>query len=410
MRRSASIIRSPRKFEEKNMQATTFEINDGLLKIFPHGNIDTATAPQIEKEIETIKEENPHERTVLDLGDVSYVSSSGLRVVLRLKKAEPDFSVTEVSSEVYEIFEMTGFTEMMTVEKAMRRLSVDGCQVIGQGAKGIVYRWSPDIIVKVYKNKEDIKAVSKERELARKAFILGVPTAIPYDIVRVGDSYGSVFELLAAKSLSETITGDPENLEKYVGIYADLLRQIHSVEVDESIPDIRSKGAQWLDEAGPALTEDEKTKIRVLLDGIGESNTLLHCDYHTNNIMMQGGEAILIDMDTLSRGNPIYEIANIYTAYVAFGEEDPDMVEKFMGLPFETCKKIWELFLPAYFAGKDSSYINKAADAAMLLAYLRVIRHNVRRGNDKTEKGRAVIENAHGRLSDLLGRVESLSI
>lgn len=48
---------------------------------------------------------------------------------------------------------MTGFTEMLPVEKAFREISVDGCEVIGQGANGAVYRINPEIIIKVYNNK-----------------------------------------------------------------------------------------------------------------------------------------------------------------------------------------------------------------------------------------------------------------
>ena len=179
------------------------------------GRIDSGYAAEIEKDLLSAVEEAGDPRIVLDAKDLSYISSAGLRVILRLKKAYPDMSVVNVSSEVYEIFEMTGFTEMMTVERAYRMISVEGCEVIGEGYNGRVYRIGQDSVVKVYKraDADTLAAIRHEREVARLALILGVPTAISYDVVRVGDSYGSVFELLDAHSFAAILAEEPERLD-----------------------------------------------------------------------------------------------------------------------------------------------------------------------------------------------------
>ena len=91
-------------------------------------------------------------RPARGMTDAAGGASAGLRVILRLRKQEPELAIVNVSPEVYEIFEMTGFTEMMPVSRAYRRVSVDGCEVIGQGANGKVYRLDPETIIKVYLN------------------------------------------------------------------------------------------------------------------------------------------------------------------------------------------------------------------------------------------------------------------
>ena len=119
-------------------------------------------------------------------------------------------AIVNASPEVYEIFEMTGFTEMMPVSRAYRRVSVDGCEVIGQGANGKVYRLDPETIIKVYLNPNSLPDIHWERELARKAFVLGIPTAIPYDVVKVGGRIRAPsFELLNAKSFGSLIAAAP---------------------------------------------------------------------------------------------------------------------------------------------------------------------------------------------------------
>ncbi len=117
---------------------------------------------------------------VLEAAELDYISSAGLRMVLRLKKTYPELRIVNVSSEVYEILEMTGFTEMMTVEKAYRSISVEGCEVIGRGANGVIYRIDQDNVVKVYDNDDALEDIRHEREVAKLAMILGVPTAISY--------------------------------------------------------------------------------------------------------------------------------------------------------------------------------------------------------------------------------------
>src|SRR5574344_746926 len=126
---------------------------------------------------------------------------------------------------------MTRFSELIHVEKAYRVISIEGCEIIGQGANGKVYRLDPDTIIKVYLNPDSLPDIHRERELARRAFVLGIPTAIPYDVVKVGDGYGSVFELLNAKSFAKLIKAEPENLHKYVEMYIDLMKKIHSTTV-----------------------------------------------------------------------------------------------------------------------------------------------------------------------------------
>ena len=74
---------------------------------------------------------------------------------------------------------------------------------------------------------------------AKNAFISGVPTAIPYDIVRVGECYGTVYEMLDAKDLVSVIAEDKEHLDDYINGFAKTIKKMHTVEVDsEKFTDI----------------------------------------------------------------------------------------------------------------------------------------------------------------------------
>ena len=206
------------------------------------GRVDSGNAQSVESDILAQLAGCGNVGVVIDASKLEYISSAGLRVILRLKKSYHDLKIINVSSEIYDIFEMTGFTEMITVEKAYRVVSVEGCEVIGEGANGKVYRIDGDNVVKTYKNADALAEIQHEREVARLALILGVPTAISYDIVRVGDSYGSVFELLSASSFAKILAKQPERFDWCVNEYVKMLKKIHGIEVPEGkLPHIKNK-------------------------------------------------------------------------------------------------------------------------------------------------------------------------
>lgn len=385
-----------------------FKNVDGLLTIFLAGRIDSHNADQTGVEIDKIIAENTAESVVFDAENLEYISSAGLRVVLRIRKARPELKIINVSSEVYEIFEMTGFTEMMTIEKAYRRVSVDGCEVIGQGANGKVYRLDPDTIIKVYLNPDSLSDIHRERELARTAFVAGIPTAIPYDVVKVGEGYGSVFELLSAKSFAKLIAAEPDNLDKYVALYVDLLKKIHSTIINSgNIPNQKEVTLDWVKFLKEYLPQSTYDKLYKLVDAIPESKYLMHGDYHIKNVMMQGDEVLLIDMDTLCLGNPVFEFASIFLAYVGFSELDHDNVIKFLGIPFEVSGQIWKKTLEMYFDTTDEATLDDIANKAKIIGYTRLMRRTIRRDPD-SEIGKKTIELAKNNIIELVEKVDSL--
>ena len=310
----------------------TYRTDKNILYIAIEGRIDASNATQAEEMIFDIRRENDGKHTVIDADRLEYISSAGLRVILRVRKEEPKLAIINVAPEVYDVFDMTGFTDMITVEKAYKRMSLEGCEFIAKGANGAVYRYDDETILKTYYSKDALPEIQQERENARKAFVLGINTAIPYGIVRVGDGYGTVTELLNAVNVTKLICDDPENIEKPVGYYVELLKSIHSVEADEGdFPDMREIALDWAEFVSNHIPKEQGDKLRSLIEAIPKQYTLLHGDYHTNNIMIQNGEPLLIDLDTLCVGHPIFELGSMFNAFVGFSELDHNVIKSFMG-------------------------------------------------------------------------------
>lgn len=391
------------------MSTINFKNDDGILTIYLAGHIDSNNAGEIEAEITKIVDENKPSNIIIDAANLEYISSAGLRIVLRLKKNYPDIKVIELSSEVYEIFEITGFSEMMDIQKAYRKISVEGCEVIGQGANGKVYRIDQDTIVKEYFNADALPDIKRERELARTALILGIPTAIPYDVVKVGNGYGSVFELLNAKSFAKIIISEPEKLDDVVKMSVELLKKIHSTYVKPGLmPRMKDVAVNWVEFLKDYLDADKYDKFIRMVKEVPETDTMLHGDYHIKNVMLQDGEVLLIDMDTLCVGHPIFEFASIFNAYQGYSELDHLNIEKFLGISFEQGKQFWDKTVDLYFDDKTKEEKEDIKKMAMIIGYARNMRRTIRRNGFDTDGGKALIEHCKNRINELLDEVDRL--
>lgn len=92
-------------------------LENGAAVISPEGRLDTVTAPEMES---AIKELLPGLKSLtLDLSGLEYISSAGLRVLLSAQKvmnSQGEMKVTNVNETIAEIFEVTGFSDILTIE------------------------------------------------------------------------------------------------------------------------------------------------------------------------------------------------------------------------------------------------------------------------------------------------------
>ena len=386
-----------------------FNVSDRLT-ITLKGRIDTSNAASVEADIMKILADNPNLPVTVDCAALEYISSAGLRVIMKTKKAVRDTCLINVAPPVYEIFETTGFTELMDIRKAMRIISVEGCDIIGKGAKGTVYRIDKETIVKTFKDGSDISDIERERKLARTAFVLGIPTAISYDVVKIqGGGYGSVYELLDASNLADELASGRKTMDEVVKLEVELLKTIHSTEVNpDQIPPFTEKAMKWLEYDKDHLPADKYEKLCSLVQSIPDDNHLIHGDFHMKNIMYQNGECLLIDMDSLSHGNTVYELVTIWCSYVGLGEIDNTIVENFLGIPYQDAVKIWKMTVASFFETDDQAKIKEIEDKVRILGYARIIRRCVRKNRIANETGKKEYENAVSNICSLLDHVDSL--
>lgn len=354
---------------------TTLE--NGTLVLGLEGRIDTNNAAETEQKIFSVVEEqkNDTEKVQMDAGKLEYISSAGLRVLMKLRKSLGyPLEVVNVSRDVYDIFETTGFTELFDVKKALRKVSVAGCEVIGAGGHGKVYQLDAETILKVYHDNSPLSAIEKEREYAKNAFLHGVPSAIAYDVVECEEGYGVVFEMAGATTLSRMIMEHPDRLPELAVKFGNLLKLLNQTEADpELYGDIRSIYMERAEKAGHYFTDEENAQLKKMLQSIPDGSGMIHGDYHPNNVMVQAdGELILIDMADISRGNELFDVGGTFLTMYLSGMNDPGITLQTIGIDYELSKQVWGIFLSTYYGTTDEKRLEMISKRCGAFGLLRM--------------------------------------
>ena len=140
-----------------------------------------------------------------------------------------------------------------------------------------------------------------------------------------------------------------------------------------------------------------------MFEAIPERKTLIHGDCHFKNIMVQRDELLLIDMDTLSVGYPIFELAALYAPYVAFNEDDPGNSLKFFGIKDEDSLDLYSKLMDLYF---DHRLTEDIKNKIRIVSYVHMIRWN--RNNEPENNKR--LEGCKERLFALLDKYDDVDI
>ena len=93
------------------------KVNGEALTLIVSGRLDTQTAPELEKELDSVLADI--KELTFDFANLEYVSSAGLRVILKAQKAmnaQGSMKLTGVNDSIMEVFDITGFLDILTIE------------------------------------------------------------------------------------------------------------------------------------------------------------------------------------------------------------------------------------------------------------------------------------------------------
>lgn len=313
-----------------------------MLTIPIHGHIDSSKAQQMQEEINAAIEAHHGEtdELVLDAEELTFISSLGLRCILMLKKKWTNMQVINCSEEVYNAFKLTGFTRMITITKALPRIREDELQPM-EGIKD-VFRLSDETMVRVFPRENTLEDVQSEVQLAREVFIWGVPTVMTFDIVRVRDSYGIIFESVEWKDMDASTLGE-------------LLRDFHQhiIEPDKKIPSALQMEKQRIKDKAEQKGDEQISCMLRVLGSIPEGSALLHGNLSLRSAAysQDGTFPVVVSLDSIAYGNPILDIVHLYAS-----------------LPQEQQAEYFDNFLSTYYDNETEAAIERIKQNILALA------------------------------------------
>lgn len=346
---------------EKDYNVRLAESDGDKVVISLEGTINKRCSDDVEKKIDKIRADNPDGIPVFDFEHVKYISNAGLRVLMKFgKKEKGTVRIINVPVEIMDLFDQTGLTSIFDIYKAVKHYDMKGLVKIAWGANGEVYRLDSENIVKVFAEKVPIETIERERELAKQALIFGIPTALSYMVSIMEEEgkpvrYGIVFEALDADTLSIHLKDRSDTYEEYANEYAELYKTIHeTVDDTGAFSSIKDIYMEAIEECSVYYTDEEVSKLRGLVESVPDRKTLIHGDYHPNNIMVQDGELMLIDMGDMSTGHPVFDFLATAATQVNLVKLLPEYAEIHTRMPVELIKRTWDRLMEIYFADRTA--------------------------------------------------------
>lgn len=276
---------------------------DGQLIMSISGRVDAAEAANLQKEaIAQIDNYDGIESIVIDASELVFISSMGLRVILMLKKKYDDLRIIGASSDVYNVFKITGFHKIIPIEKALDSISIEGCEKV-EGMDN-VYQMTEDTVVKVYPKGTTKADVDREIAMTKELFVLGVPTAMVFDPVMVDGHYALMCESTSSIKIKGIALGE-------------MLRKLHENKVDPegSFPSALTNVKEEVKAVESFLGKEAVDSMLRMLSVLPDATSILHGNLTLDSIRKRENEVVFTNMGMAAYGHPVLDLARLYSSF-----------------------------------------------------------------------------------------------
>ena len=234
-----------------------------------------------------------------------------------------------------------------------KEMSLDHLDLLAQGGMGKIYRINDEQILKVFNN-ITLEELKKQKESAVEVFKAMIPTAISFEMVKVGDKYGLIYELLNSTSVGKELADHPERVQEIGEKMGMLLKEQHEASMKGRLLEyMNDRANSWIDRIeNKFIKEKDARMLRQIVGAIPRGHCLLHCDFHEGNVMIHNGEYLLIDIDEVCIGHPLYDLTYHYINH-EFLAKQPKILLKSTGLTPKLAKKSARITRKTYFKDTD---------------------------------------------------------
>lgn len=244
------------------------------------------------------------------------------------------------------------------MDYVMKEMSIDNLDLIAEGGMGKIYRINDEQILKVF-NDITLEELEKQKRSAVEVLKTMVPTAISFETVKVGDKYGIIYELLNATSVGKELAAHPERVQEIGEKMGLLLKEQHEASTEgRTFEYMNDRVNSWIDRIENKFVKEKDARmLREIIKAIPRGHCLLHCDFHEGNVMIQNGEYVLIDIDEISIGHPLYDLTYHYINH-EFLAKQPENLLKSTCLTPKLAEQSAKITRSTYFKGMDEKTVN----------------------------------------------------
>ena len=236
-------------------------------------------------------------------------------------------------------------------------------QQVGEGGNGKTYvnPAAPGEILKVNNSRlSTLEAVKHEYDVSKAVESLGLSVPQVYRIVRVGDAYATISQLIKGKkSLSRICHDEPERTEEMARLLCRKGKDLFATPCNLEFFPSRKEQVLWaIDHAG-FVSKKNRRIIRAFAESIPEKTTCVHGDFQTGNIIQSGDSFYWIDLDRFAYGDPMFDIGHLFQICKVYAPMK--QVQDIFHMSLDQFNRFWDAFAKEYTGKEDHSEFDRLA-------------------------------------------------
>lgn len=263
--------------------------------------------------------------------------------------------------------------ERKKISEGNMKYSMSKLKELSRGATGIVYEVNDREVIKVYPENYDVEKITEEFYKNKIIYDAGIKCPAPYEIVYVGDCLGILMEKINGCSLTKRISSNPHDTEKLMKKMTDILKEIHLIDATGlDIKSLKDRYIHSLYVCKNYYSDEEFNKLIELVNSIPDTNSLLHGDFHTGNIILNdNNELVLIDFLELSYGHPIFDVMAQGAVVPVTVENAPELAEAYHQTKISVLNGIWNSYIREYYSAYSKEDFDNLCKDAILYSRIR---------------------------------------
>ena len=298
----------------------------------------------------------------IDFENVTKINYAGLRTLIRMRNKGIKFFICNASRKVVREFYTTGAYAFISITAKPTSINMNTLTESGDGYTAVSYFSNDnDTMVKIYEPYVPLQKVEREKRVAKETFLLGIPTPLTGQIIKVDNRYGITFErILTKKSYARLLSENPDKYDELAKNFANITKLLHTTKCDTLVFSSQKDIYRRLVNKADYLDDTQKKAVNNFIDSIEDVETCLHGDFHFGNVIRtEDGEDLFIDMADFAYGCPLFDIGVLYLMSTTM---DDAQIERLYHCKKELTTKFWKSFVKYYFGVNSENELKEIED------------------------------------------------